>query len=229
MPEPSVKESPATSATGSTNTEPSTTQSKESQYATRDEIATLLKRIDGQNARLDGQSAIINRLEKEKSKLAEEVTPKTPGQDDGLVARVKVIEERNRVADERDSKQKDREALQRIQTALIAGGADPKQAPRFAKLLHIEHGGKIVVDDEFNVSVKESDTVVNPVETWVGAYLQTEEGKVFLPSKRNPKSDGLNGKSEVAAGAKRQVTRDDLRAGRVNTKDIADGKIEVVD
>src|ERR1041384_6155996 len=87
------KGTPTNPATGTGNAEP------EKKYATIEEVEKLL----GEKVlkRLDGQSAILEDLRKSREPKPE----KKP--DDGLVERVKKLEERDHQVQEREARQKD--------------------------------------------------------------------------------------------------------------------------
>lgn len=220
MPTPSEKESSVPSAPETKKAEsPEAAQGKEPvDVVSRKEFVELLKRIDG-------QSALLNRLEKVAQKPPQEAAP----QQDPLAERVKVLEEAKAKVDARNAAQKNREALQKIESALVAGGIDPKSAPRAAKLLQLEHGKNIDVDDDsFAVRYRESENVATPIDQWVGAWLKTDDAAVFFPTRRNPQvANALRGEGD--AKGTRTVSQADLASGKVSTEDILKGKVKILD
>ncbi len=118
-------------------------------------------------------------------------SPQPAAKPDGLAERVNAIEAR-------DAKQRGRERLSSIKTALIDGGVPAKNAERAAKVVLADHGGRVVVDDDFNVHYQDQNDTTTPIATWIGAYLKTEDGQFFLPAKKLAGGDGLSGNN--AAG-----------------------------
>lgn len=213
---------PADKASQSTTTDPKVVPAGSGdgpKYLTVDEAQKLI-------ARLDGQSKVIASLEKQ-IKTPEPETQKPV--DESLSKRVKELEAENKRVVERETRQREREAVSHIADALINKGADPEFARRQAKLVYSENKDKIAtMDDDATPAVKDGDKVI-AVSEWMEAYLQTNEGRPLLPPKRNPTSNGLNGRSEPVANNVRRVTSADIAAGRVSTKDLREGKVHVVD
>lgn len=182
------------------------------------EVKELIATVSQLKEQVQGQSKIIAALTKEKEKKAEPVTP------DPLTDRVKVLEEKDAKQAAITAKQKDREVLQALEKSLIDGGADPKQAPRFAKLIQIEHAKNIEVDDDFNVRYRETPEKATALDTWAAAFMQTEDGKVFLPVQRNPSV-----KTGAAGGTKPKLSKAQMQAGDFDIKTLKAGGYEIVD
>lgn len=206
-----VEETPKVAETSKTS-EPAKGPNPE--YVSKAEYDALLKR-------LDGQSGVIARLEKSFEKKTEPVQEKPE-----IVERVKAVEERQKKLDEREKRQRDREAKLAVRTALANGGVEDSLVPDVVELFTMRNADKIKVDDDMNVYVEDSGKKCG-LEEYVQAYLN-EDGQKWLPAKRNPKSDGLNPGSVIKSGA-RKVSRADLMSGKVQTKDLIEGKVVLVD
>jgi hypothetical protein len=176
----------------------------------KDTLAKLAERVQD-------QSRIIANLQKAPK-------PEPAKVEDPLTERVKQLETKQAKVDEREKTQRKREALQKLESALVENGVDPKQAPRFAQLTYLEHESAIVVDDNFNVSYREAEDKTAALNTWVQAFLQTEAGKVYLPPVRNPSV-----KTGAAASGKTKLTKAELQAGSYDTAKLKAGQYELVD
>lgn len=163
------------------NTEPT------AQYVTPDQLDELRKRADA-------QSAYIARLEKRLEKLAEPAqvpAPAAPKPLPDVVERIKALEDRERVADERRVKTNQRVARGAIKGTLVEAGLDSVVADDLSDLLLLKHGNKITVsEDDESVSIAENENEPKPITDWVRAFLGTDRGKRYLPAKRNPAIDG---------------------------------------
>lgn len=217
--------SPATPDAGSKPTgTPNAPENVEPKFVTKEELvaqnAELVKR-------LDGQSATIKRLEK----LVGKNEPATPApKPTDLDSRVKELEQTAEAQRQVAEKQKSREVRSRLAEALVEKGKlSPADAARAANYIAADHKDRISVaeteDGEFSVTVKDGEKD-SPVADWVGAYLQTDQGRFFLPTSRNPR---VPGNPEAISAGPRQVSKADLEAGRVNPADILSGKVKVVD
>jgi hypothetical protein len=187
-----------------------------------DAVTKLTETVSKLAEQVQGQSKIIAALQKPKPAETQPPAPATP---DPLTDRVKELESHKAKLVERDTRQREREALQTLEKALVAGGVDPKQAPRFAKLALVEHKDKIIVDDDFNVGFKEADDKTTPLTTWVNAFLQTEDGKVFLPPVQNPSVKTGN---VTAHSGKTKLTKAQIAAGEFDPKRLRAGEYEIV-
>lgn len=174
--------------------------------------------------RLDGQSKVIASLEKQ-------IKKQEPNKDtDPLTERVKALESTQKRVDEREAKQKEREVLAQIERGFIDAEVEPAQARRLAKLVYVEQQNNIAFDEEnFVPMIKDGDKQVS-IPAWLGAYLQTNDGKALLPARRNPTSSSLNGGRPVGMSnpGARRVTPEDLARGRVSPEDLKEGKVVVV-
>ncbi len=156
------------------------------QYVTIEQHNAVLERLKGISGAIAGLS---------RTAPATLATPAAPAPDATLIERVKSIEDR-------DAKQREREKLSTIKTALIEGGVPAKKAEREARLILMDHGNKIQVGDDFNVSYRESeDGRASPVQEWIGALLKTDEGKLLLPPKATIDAGGSGGQGTQASGA----------------------------
>lgn len=123
-----------------------------------------------------------------------------------------------KLLEEKDNFVKEREKLTAIEEAIIrASGMDALAAKRYAKLLITENGNKIQVSEDngnYQVGYYESeDTQPMTIDSFVSAHFQTEEGKMFLPSKVNPSSaKNANG---FKSTSKPVYTKEDLQYGRI--------------
>lgn len=184
MPDPVVSGTPAVppAAPGTAiQTPPAVVQAPE--YITKEEFKIVTDR-------LQGISGVLATLKRE----APPAVQVTPAPDATLIERVKSIEDR-------DAKQREREKLSTIKTALIEGGVPAKKAEREARLILMDHGSKIQVGDDFSVTYRESeDGKANSVQDWISAYLKTDDGKLLLPAKATIDAGG-SGSSTTAAPA----------------------------
>jgi chromosome segregation ATPase len=123
--------------------------------------------------------------------------------DQSLRERVEKIESRERSL-------KEREKLGSIKSALIQHEIDATSASRLAKLIAQEQAEKLTVDDDLSVWY---DDAGNPrsVQEWIRDYLQTDEGKFFLPPKRTTRNNSA-ANSTGAATVRPKYKREQLGA-----------------
>lgn len=200
---------------------------------TKSEVERMIAERDATwQKRLDGQSATISRLEK-LVKHAEPLANQTPTNEPkpqlGLDERLKELEVRDQKQRERAVRQEQHEARQQIQRALSAHNLAPEHAARAAKLIQMELGPQVKVveadDGDFKVVVAADGQDV-PVDSYIGKFLQTDEGRFYLPTTRNPQ---VPGSSTATAFAKVRATKADLAAGKVKPEDIQSGKVEIIE
>jgi hypothetical protein len=127
-------------------------------------------------------------------------------------------------------REREQDRLERITDSLsielAKRGVDAKRAAREAKLLKMEHGDKLTLDDSRQVIFRHSDTQETPLSTWLDAWLQSDEGRFILPSKATPRSPGIVPGRPVSSNAQTvQLSGSVLRG--VNPADIVSGKIVV--
>jgi hypothetical protein len=154
------------------------------EYATKEEFSAVLSRLEG----ISGKLSVIERAAKQAAPPIEK-----PPADESLTGRVKGIEER-------EARQRERERLSAIKSALNEGGVQGKNAERAAKLILIDHGPKIQVGEDFSVTYRENEDKATPISEWIKAYLSTDDGKFFLPGKALPGGvqGGTNGSAAQA-------------------------------
>lgn len=203
---------------------PDTTQAQK--VVTPEMLQGLSQQLTEVTGRIDAQSKYIAKLEgqiKEAGKVKEPDVKTDP-----LTDRVKALETSEKRGQAREEKQKEREAEGKIADALINQDVEPTQARRLAKLVYSEQKEIIKFDDDLTPTVQDGEKTV-PLSDWMNAYFQTTDGKTLLPPKRNPTSDVLNGRRGSLPTGVRQVTSADLAAGRVDLKDLREGKVVVTD
>lgn len=227
MPEPTPANpgSPSPSPAGNTNSE----SPKQPGEGTAEKLVAL---VETMQKRLDGQSAVINRLEDalKKSPKTELPAPNTPAPQEGdLVQRVKALEASEQALKDRDAKVRKNAALQAITSKLRETGVEADVAPRFAKLIHDENAANIVVNEEADGTlkpvVKNGEQQTNLSE-WLDAYFQTDSGRAFSPSVRTPKMP--SGAPAPVSGPKLNITRAQMRDGKFDPKIMAKGGYNVV-
>lgn len=217
---------PSTPDDGNKTTGTPEPEGSEGESLTKAEVEAMLATRDADwQKRMDGQSATIKRLEKQLKKDEPAPAPK-PADLDG---RVKELEkEAEKIARQREV-QRQREVRHQLSKALTEHKLDPASADRAARLIQLEHGSSFEVsetdDGEFNVAVKESEDVTSPVAKWIAAYLQTDQGRFYLPTHRNPK---VPGSPSARTAGKRQVTAAQCAAGEVDPSAIIKGEVEII-
>lgn len=156
------------------------------QYVTKEEHAAIL-------ARLQEVSALVGGLRNEVK--AQKPKPAEPQKEDAtLTARLARLE-----ANEKRAAENLR--FTSLKSAAMAKGVPEKRAEALARLTIAERGDAIEVDSDFRVLYRESEDKAVPVQDWVGAFLQTEDGEFFMPPKSAASSDGLRGGGKPASAA----------------------------
>lgn len=151
------------------------------------EIATLKTQLAELSEKYEKLNFAKLRIEAKAEK--KEAKQESSAEDQTLTARVKAIAEREAMV-------RKREQFTAIQGALIQEGVSKDQAPRFAKLVMIEEGDKLEMDEsdplQPRILYKESDEKKSSVGDWMKAYLSTDKGAWMKPPKATASSEGLH-------------------------------------
>lgn len=168
-------------------------------------------------ARLDGLSATVNRVEKAAVPKSADPPKADPA---GLTEKVQALEKRQAALDERAKQVALREAANQLG---ISGPAQDVLIDR----LRARNAQAIIVDESTGaVRMRDQDREV-ALPDFLRAYLQTDEGKLFIPPKANPQLPAPGG--ATPGGAVTRVTRADVRNGKVDFTKFKPGTIEIVD
>ena len=158
------------------------------QYVTKADFESAIAQVSQKTSDLfGGLRNDLKGLIKAPDSPKPDAKPPEPKPDDSTLAeRVKSLEAREKTQ---------LENLRRtsIKAAAMSRGIPEKNAERFAAVALLEHGEKVFVDDGFAVHYRDSETKTTPITDWVNAYLQTDEGALFKPSKFAPNAPGLRG------------------------------------
>lgn len=152
------------------------------------------------NERLQGISAILNRLTKEKEnaqppKPTEPVRKPDSATDDSLTGRVQAIERR-------EAALKERERRSQLKAAAEANGVTGVGQDALVEFIFAKRASDINVTDDLQVVVKDGEREVTPTE-FVKAFLTTDTGKFFLPARRNPGAPPDSSDAGAASSAPR--------------------------
>lgn len=185
----------------------------------RDSIAMILRR-------LDSQSGIIEGLRK--SSRSDNPKDDAPGsKSEGLEARLKSLEEKDRLLSERESRMTQAQIQSGLAKALVKAGVGQVHAEDLAFNLVARTPAKFKLSDDGAVYVSEGDADALPAGQWAGLFTATDRGKAYLAPRNNPRIGNLD--EGNAPAPTKTVTRADLEAGRVNIADMASGKVALVD
>lgn len=202
-------------------------EGNEGESLTKAEVEAMLTTRDAAwQKRMDGQSATIKRLETQLKKNEPAPAPK-PTDLDG---RVKELEKEAEKIAHQNKIQREREVRHQISKALAEHKLDPAAAERAARLIQLEHGASFfevseTEDGDLAVNVRESADTVLPVAKWVSLYLQTDQGRFYLPTSRNPQVPGV---PAARVAGKRQVTSAQCAKGEVTPEEITKGEVEII-
>jgi len=157
--------------------------------------------------------AVDTRLEKLKGSLfaAKRHSEKAGRQDGGSKAneteedgnqRNPTLTDRVAAQEQRTKRQDERDKLQAITSVLTERGLTRERASREARLILLDHGDAIEVDEtDFSVRYRESEEAATPIDKWLGAWLTTDEGKHILPGKK-ALGDVKSGQNDATTNAK---------------------------
>jgi hypothetical protein len=181
--------------------------------------------------RINSQSGIIEKLRKghtdDGSSLTGDEPPAKGKQPDGLEARLKALEEREREQTSKEQAMTRRQTVAGLARALAKSGVQPMQAEDLAEVLVMRGGDKFKMDESGNVTVREGDAEALPVAAWAGLFMASERGKAYLPAQQNPKL-GDHGRGPVPVPT-RTVTKEQLERGEVSSADLLAGKVALAD
>lgn len=168
---------------------PASTTPPAQQYVSAEDFKKYQESLDSRIQSISGQIGVVVNATKV-SKKSDSQPPENPT----LTEQVKVLQDR-------DKAQREREKLTVITDALKNGGVPAAKATREARLILMDHGDKIQVDDKFNVVYRESEDKSTDASGWIGAYLKTDEGKMLVPPKATiDAGGGGKGSGEGAGG-----------------------------
>jgi len=111
--------------------------------------------------------------------------------------------------DEREEKYRRRAKLVAISSALEDEGLKGADAKRVARLIEMEEGSKLVLDaDDFEdykvIGVDEGDGM--SMKSWMGAYLDSDKGKPFRPSKSGPTPKGTGREAPSGKSGRKEIS-----------------------
>lgn len=188
MSEATVQSSATTSGAQSASST-TTSSSAESAQATNGQIQHATK------AELDAfKASVLESIQKQSEfiggKLKELKQPKTEAKTD----EAKTLTQRQEADEKRAAFQMNREKFGALKAAAIEKGVPEKKAAQFARyILGSENANNIIVEEngyEYATRFRESDESIVPIAKWVSAFLQTDEGEIFLPAVAASSSDG---------------------------------------
>lgn len=188
----------------------------------------LLQRVEGQSRLLGKLTSALEKIEKGATK-----PPEPPPEEKSLTERQKKLEME---WVQKTQKARDRAVKQTIAGALQKEGVqDPALAVRQANFLKSELSDRIAVNDDTDeVTVDDGGTQV-PVEKFLHAYLQTDEGSWLMPQKRPPNDKGaargFGVTQGVSADGKLRLTKEEFSKGKFSkavADKIAKGEFELI-
>jgi hypothetical protein len=195
-------------------------QKSEPEFATKSDLTAILKRLDGISAGLDKVS----------KRVPEKIVEASTSTTDPVQKKLDEFETWKKQIETEKAEFKQEKGIDKVEKALAKRGVEAEMAPRFAKLFWDENKANLVVEDKtYNVSYKHSETEISPIETFLDLYIQTDAGKGFLPTKLNPKSEGLTGNGTIKKNGPVQIVE---RNGSfvpqgVDPADIRKGKVVI--
>lgn len=210
--------SPAPAPQGTTGAPQVPGAGEQSGFVKAEEFKALAERIQAQSNVIGKQTNQIKALEEKlaaKDATAPTGTP-TGQPDDAVGKRMREMEQQLASMKTQAKQLSLREAL----SAAGVGGSDIDDA---RIVFEARHGASLVADETGNV-VRVGD---NPLGQYVQVWLQGD-GKRFLPSKTNPSTSGVPGNPSMPSNVP-TVTREQLRAGKVDYKAVSEGRVRVVD
>jgi len=213
-----VEDSTPTGESGSTEAQPSYEELQAELSAMKEQsqkystaLHTATKRID----KLEKVARAVPEINEQLESKQKPEPKRNSEVDRSLLERIEKIEAREAAA-----KQRDRVAA--IRGALEENGLDANRARRFAHVIDREQNERLAVDDEGIVTIQDGETV-SGVNDWMRAYLQTEEGRVFLPPKKMT-STKVASDSGSGSGTKKVSAAE---YGRLTIEQIQSGQYEI--
>jgi DNA repair exonuclease SbcCD ATPase subunit len=178
-------------------------------------LHTATKRLD----RLEKAAMAVPDIEahitaKDPEPKKERVQPQQAEVDKGLLERMERLERREAEAQRRDR-------LSAIRGALEENGLDANRARRFSHVIDREQSDRIAVGDDGRVAIQDGEGQVG-IGDWMKAYLQTDDGRVFLPPKQ-ASTTRVNG-SATATG-KKVISAAEY--GALSLEEISSGNYEI--
>ena len=154
------------------------------------------------------------------------VTPPIANGDPVLSQRVKDLEAR-------ESRHLSTAKFTEIQSALLKAGIPDANVKAVSRIFDIEMGERLETSvgdfGDFEIGIREAPETLTPLSSYVGAWLQTESGRSFIPATKNPSTVGIpRGKAPPPSGLV-EYTRQDVMNGTEPKEAIRNGTAICID
>lgn len=221
----------------------------QSQAATEGQGSELKELLEAFKKQADGQSAVINRLQREIKALQSRGTQTETESDEGTqegetreagdkkykspyMRQLQELREFKASVENERASMLQETLVQNLLFGMTVKGVDAKLATLVAESLKGRVGTKVAMEKDhlgrsFLVVKGENEEENVPVEKWLDAFMQSDEGKSLLPKEPNPSLRGLPGRRGGSTEGKIRITKDDLRSGRFDMEAMKAGKIVV--